>query len=208
MVGRDGLVRKKATTDDEIEDFQLSHIEVETMQIVGSIRIEALKKIAERWGPIDERELATFLSQSDHVPPGVALALSRAFGCFFAGDFEGAALRAVPRTERVAREMLLKMKAPVFHPPFGKVPGQYLGLGVMLASLQARGLDESWYRFLTTFLTRAEGMNFRNELLHGSEDDVNQLHAGLALIADLYLTVALQVKGQAGSDESPAGEGH
>jgi len=139
VVGRDGLVRKKATTDNEIEDFHLSQIEVETMQIVGSIRIEALKKIAERWGPIDERELATFLSQNGHVPPGVALALSRAFGCFFAGDFEGAALRAVPRTERVAREMLLKMKAPVFHPPFGKAPGQYSGLGVMLESLHAVG---------------------------------------------------------------------
>jgi hypothetical protein len=50
-------------------------------------------------------------------------------------------------------------------------------------------------------------MNFRNELLHGSEDDVNQLHAGLALIAALYLAVAVQVQEQTGSDESDAGEG-
>ncbi len=79
VVGRDGLVRKKATTDDEIEDFRLCE-EVETMQIVGSIRIEALKKIAEQWGPIDQKELAVFLSQNDHVPPGWPR-LSRAFSC-------------------------------------------------------------------------------------------------------------------------------
>jgi hypothetical protein len=193
IMGRDGLVRKKVATDDAIEEFHLSQIEVQSMQLVGSIRIEALKKIADRFGPIDETELAAFLSHHGHVPAGVARAIARAFGCFFTGDFEGAGLRAVPRIERVAREILLKMKAPVFRPPFGTSPGQYSGLGVMLDLLHNRGLDESWFRFLISFLTRPEGLNFRNELLHGSEDDVDQIHAGLALIALLYLCVAVQV---------------
>jgi hypothetical protein len=193
IMGRDGLVRKKVASDDSIEEFHLSQIEVQSMQLVGSIRIEALKKIADRFGPIDEIELVAFLSQRGHVPAGVARAIARAFGCFIAGDFEGAGLRAVPRIERVAREILLKMKASVFRPPFGASPGQYSGLGVMLDSLHNRGLDESWYRFLITFLTRPEGLNFRNELLHGSEDNVDQIHAGLALIALLYLCVAVHV---------------
>ena len=59
----------------------------------------------------------------------------------------------------------------------------------MLPLLVERGLDESWYRFLRTFLSAPNGWNFRNEALHGFVDDIGWPGAGLVLIAVLYLTL-------------------
>ena len=70
-----------------------------------------------------------------------------------------------------------------------RAPGTYPGLGALLPQLAERGLDESWYRFLRTFLSAPNGWNFRNEALHGFVDDVGATGAGLVLIAVLYMTL-------------------
>jgi hypothetical protein len=57
--------------------------------------------------------------------------------------------------------------------------------------LEERGFDESWARFLATFFTRQEGMNYRNELLHGSVDEVSEGTATIVLIAVLFMAIGL-----------------
>jgi hypothetical protein len=190
-LGPDGLPRHTAATEQERKAYHLAQIEVNTMQVLGGIYVEALRRIGQRFGPIDSGQLAEFLGRNGHVQDGVAAALARSFGRFFSRDPEGAAFTAVPRIERLARELLLKMRAPVFRTARGTTPGQFAGLGVMLSMLEDRGLDPSWSRYLTTLLSRQEGMNYRNELLHGSVDDANEPIAGLTLIAALYLSAGV-----------------
>jgi hypothetical protein len=84
------------------------------------------------------------------------------------------------------------MGAVVFKPARPTAVGQYSGLGVLLQMLNDRGLDPSWGRFLGTLLTRPEGSGIRNHLLHGALDDPSVGTAGLALIAALYLAVAVE----------------
>jgi hypothetical protein len=92
-----------------------------------------------------------------------------------------------PKVERLARELLLAGRVAVFRVPMGDRAGQYPGLGAMLSTLLERGVDESWIRFIDTLLSRQEGLNFRNELCHGSVDDPAPAVAGLVIVAMMYL---------------------
>lgn len=82
---------------------------------------------------------------------------------------------------------MISINEPAYRVQRRQTPGTYMGLGAMLPQLVAGGLDESWHRFVRTFLSAPNGWNFRNEALHGFVDDVPGLHAGLDLIAVVYL---------------------
>ena len=97
----------------------------------------------------------------------------------------------MPRVERLARELLLCLGAPIFFVPPGSVPGRYMGLGVLFAMLLERSMGESWARFLDTSFTSQVRMNYRNELLHGSVDEVSQVSSALTLVAALHLSVGV-----------------
>jgi hypothetical protein len=190
-IGQDGLPRHTAGSDEEKAAHRLAETELQRLQMLGGIYVAILERIWERFGPIGDDDLIQFLAQNSHVSHELAAAIARSIGRYLAGDYEGATFTIVPRIERVCRELLLKMRAPVFRPASGGVPGQYPGLGAMLGMLEDRGLDSSWERFLGTFLTRQEGMNYRNELLHGSVDHVNVGVACYSIIAALYLAVGV-----------------
>ena len=66
-------------------------------------------------------------------------------------------------------------------------PGQYPGLGALLPALLAAGMDESWSRFLSSFLASPMGANARNELLDRFVNRVAPPTAALILIGALYL---------------------
>jgi hypothetical protein len=190
-LGPDGLPRFTSAGGDPAH--LMVKVELQRLQLLGPIYIEALRRIGAKWHPIDEGALAVFLGQANHVSQPVAAALSRAVGRFFSDDYEGAAYLCVPKIERLARDLLLSMNAPVFRVAHGPVAGQYPGLGALLGMLLDRGLDESWARFIDTLLTRQDGLNFRNELLHGSIDEVSQGVAGLVMIAALYLALGVHL---------------
>jgi hypothetical protein len=192
QIGPDGLPRKTSATGEERDAYHLAEAEIRHMQVFGGMHVEVLRRIGERWSPIDQQELATFFGQHNHVTEETASALARGFLRFFNGDHEGAVFSVMPRIERIARDLLLQMGAVVFRPAQGTSVGTYSGLGVLFQMLDDRGLDSSWGRFLSTLLTRTEGSSFRNHLLHGAVDDPSTGSAGLTLIAALYLAVAVK----------------
>ncbi len=67
------------------------------------------------------------------------------------------------------------------------------GLGILIDILADRGLDESWCRFILTYLARQDGMNLRNEMLHGAEVDVDEVRAALVIVAVLYLCIGVRI---------------
>jgi hypothetical protein len=188
-MGPDGLPRQASPGDDA--EHHLVETEIRQLQILGAIYVNSLLAIWEKWTGVNDNELAKFFAQRNHVSQPLALAIARSWRRFIEGDYEGATFSAIPRIERLVRELLLAVGEPVFHVSRGSTPGQYAGLGAMFAMLAGNGLDESWIRFLDTFLTRQDGHNYRNELLHGSIDEVSAFPAGLTLIAALYLSVGV-----------------
>ncbi|MFF3672335.1 DUF4209 domain-containing protein [Microtetraspora malaysiensis] len=122
------------------------------------------------------------------IDVGLASALARAFQRFWAGDPEGAAFTAAPRVEALTRNLLLIIDEPIYRTQRTSTPGQYPGLGALLAFLKAKGMNESWYRFIYTLCANpAGGTNIRNEISHGFINFVNTTYAALLLQAAAYM---------------------
>lgn len=183
-LGPDGMPRLASSGNDP--EVLLADVEAQRLQILGPVHVEALRRIGEKWSPSEE-ELTSFFAESRHVPERLAAALARGVSRFFAEDYEAAVYMCTPKVERLARELLLAGRVAVFRVPVGDRAGQYPGLGAMLGTLLERGVDESWIRFIDTLLSRQEGLNFRNELCHGSVDDPAFVVAGLVIVAAIYL---------------------
>jgi hypothetical protein len=185
-IGGDGLPRFTASTNAQKEEWQLAEQEMLRLNVQGGIIAETLDRIWKKWGPLSQDDLATFL-QGPHVGASLAHALARDLLRYFSGDAEGAAYSGAPRVEALVRSLVLAMGLPVYRTQRAQTPGQYPGLGALLPALLAAGMDESWCRFLSSFLTSPVGANVRNEILHGFVDEVSRSVAALILIGALYL---------------------
>lgn len=180
-LGGDGMPRFTATTEAERLDDQIVQVEVMQTRSLGRIFTVAMVDAAERFTP-------TAAEVADSYGGGpTAQSLGRAVTRFVAGDYEAAAFTALPLIERIARELLLRVDAPIYRLQRQRKPGTYAGLGVLLPLLVERGLDPSWHRFIRSFATAPNGTNFRNEAFHGFIDDVGPMGAALVLISVYYL---------------------
>jgi len=180
-LGGDGMPRFTATTEEERLDDQIVQVEVTHTSNLGGIFTVAMVEAAERFAP-------TAVEVADSCGGGpTADALGRAVARLVAGDYEAAAFTALPLIERIARELLLRVDAPIYRLQREKKPGTYAGLGVLLPHLADRGLDPSWHRYLRSFATAPNGTNFRNEAFHGFVEDVGPMGAALVLISAYYL---------------------
>jgi hypothetical protein len=186
-LGGDGLPRYRPTSKEEEADDQLTQVETTALQFQGALTAEALRRAGERHAPASDEVAAALTSAGCEVAN--AAAISRVLRRFNDRDFEAATYTGLPLVERLARELLLQVDAPIYRIQRERKPGSYPGLGALLPLLLDQGLDESWYRFLRTFLAAPNGWNFRNEALHGFINDVDAVGAGLVLIALLYLAV-------------------
>lgn len=194
LMGTDGLPRLSAARDEDLAELRLIRVELYQLQVMHSFVTEILHRIGAKWGPIVTDELATFLGDAVHVDRPVAATLARAFNRYFQGDFEAAGYVATPQVERLVRDIVRCADKPAYRLQRGNTPGQYAGLGALLPVLMQVGVNEDWLRFLQTVFANTAGMNFRNNLLHGFVDEVDDGHAALALLAALYLTRGFKLK--------------
>lgn len=204
LVGGDGLPRFTASSEEERREVALVHSEMLRSNISALLLRQALTRIWEKWGPITEADLASFLGEHGYVKESTGRGLARDFGRYFAGDFEGCAFCITPRLESLVRALVLAIPLPIYRTQRAATPGQYPGLGRLIPELQRAGLDESWSRFLQGFLAKPMGANYRNELLHGFDDDPGASAATLLLVSALYLTRGVQL--EPASDPTEAAE--
>lgn len=200
-LGSDGLPRYESTTDEQRLDDQLADVEAIALQTSGGIFAEAFRRAGSRHELPGPDALPDVLANAGVADESTSKAIGRALGRFYAGDAEGAAYTALPIIERISRKLLLAVDAPLYHVQREGAPGQYPGLGALLAALYDHGFDPSWYRFLRTYLTAPNGMNLRNEALHGFLDDISEPGAALVLIALLYTAV---IQPRAAQEHHPA----
>ncbi len=180
----------------------LAEQELRTLQIYGHLWAQALHELGKEWGAIDLDELAAFFGRAGHVPDDVARAIGRSLNRHFAGDPEGAAFTVLPKVERIARELALALGEVVSRPPNSSTPRIYKGLGKLIDILTDRGLDESWYRFIATYLARQDGINLRNDALHGAITDIDEVHSALVLVAVLYLCIGFRIDDGNGTENT------
>jgi hypothetical protein len=185
-VGGDGLPRYTPSTDEDHAEDQLTEVELHHLHFVGFLQGEALRRAGERHSP-SATDVAAAL-ESIGCDGDAAAAIGRVLDRFHHGDFEGATYTALPLVERLCRGLLLAVDEPLYRVQRAKQPATYPGLGALLPALAERGLDPSWHRFLRSFLTAPNGMNFRNEALHGFVADVDDALAAIAMIGLLYVT--------------------
>jgi hypothetical protein len=190
-IGGDGLPRFTASSDEERAEWLLAEHEVLRLRMQSGLTAEALRRVWSRWGPISEDDLTAYLGQHAHIDLVLATSLARGFLRHFSGDVEGAMYTVAPKIEALARSIALACGRPLYRTQRAKTPGQYPGLGALLPDLRKAGLDESWYRFLHTYLASVAGTNMRNELLHGFIGDVSEPASALILVAALYLAVGV-----------------
>lgn len=193
LVRGDGLPRFTASSEEERREAALVNSEMLRASISALLLAQALERIWEKWGPIAEDDLAVFLGEHEHVKESTARGLARDFGRYFTGDFEGCAFCITPRLESLVRALVLAIPLPVYRTQRAATPGQYPGIGRLIPELQQAGLDESWSRFLQGFLAKPMGSNYRNELLHGFDDDPSAAAATLLVVSALYLTRGVQL---------------
>lgn len=205
-LGGDCLPRYTPTSEEDRLDDQLTDIETMALRMQGQLLGEALRRAGARHSPSVEGVIEALRDVGWEGAP--ASAIARVVRRFDASDFEAAAYTGLPLIERLCRELLLSIDAPLYRVQRDRTPGTYPGLGALLPPLLERGLDPSWHRFLRTFLSAPNGWNFRNEALHGFVDDVNATGAALVLIAVLYLAHLRPQPVDPDVDEtSPAGPG-
>lgn len=190
-IGADGLPAFTVAGNDL--PHLLAEQELRTLQLYGHLWAQALHELGRRWGAIDLDELAAFFGREDHVPDDVARAIGRSLNRHLTGDLEGAVFTVLPKVERITRELALALGEVIYRPPSSSSPKLYKGLGTLIDILAVRGLDESWSRFILTFLARQDGVNLRNDALHGAIANVDEVHSALVMVSVLYLCIDFRI---------------
>lgn len=187
-LGYGAMPQFEPTSDEERLDVDLAGIEELTLQMQGPIYARALFRVGERFSPPTD-DLAEALAALPRMTPGAAASMARALTYYWREEHEAAAMIALPRVETAARALLTELGEALFIPQAGSRAGQYPTLGSLLSKLRARGLDESWHRYLRTLLVAPGiGLNVRNDRLHGLDDsDVPPTVAALVILAALHL---------------------
>lgn len=190
LLGSDGLPRHTPRDDEELADDQLVKVERLALQVQGGMFAEALARATIRFGPSLWDITGPLLDAG--CAASTAHAIYRVVCRYRLGDHEGALYSALPLCERLIRDLLISAGHSVYRVQTASARAGYAGFGAMLPDLAALGIDDSWHRFISVFLVAENGINLRNEALHGFIDYPDDTAAALVIITLLYLA-SLQV---------------
>ena len=188
QLGGDNLPRFRPGTDEERLEYQLAMHEAMLVQLRATLVHEALVRIIVSHPMPSVEDLTAYFCTNRIIPPATGVAIARAFLRYWAGDAEGAAFTIIPRIEALARNLLLNADFGIYRTQRAKSPAQYPGLRFLLDQLAARGLDESWHRYIVVMCTHVVGFNLRNEMAHGFVDWIDDGVAALLLQIAAHLS--------------------
>lgn len=183
---RDGdLPARTLSSDDDIFNRELIHVETRYMDMNGRFLARALHQIRERFGIPSRDDLEAFFLGFGAAPTLVT-AFATALQLYWVDEYDASCHLVVPKVEAAARALLLQLNEPLYRAAVGAAVGQFPGLGSLLPSLLDNDFDPDWERFLRTFLLN-DGSNLRNLVAHGFTDSVGPVEAALALRASALL---------------------
>lgn len=200
QVRQDGLPSYTDALPGDARDRKLSQLE--TLHMFGPFEptTRLLFEILGAHAPT-QAELTLLLTREAISDATTAEHLAISLLAFQDGDYFSATTRALPLIERLARAHLAALGVATYRIQSGSRRAGIAQLGGLLTDLGPY-LDDSWFRFLQTFLVGKFGPNFRNELLHGYLSEVRAQECALTILCALYL-VGLVVANPDSSEPDP-----
>jgi hypothetical protein len=177
------LVRSSAGEDDAAEQALIQH-EAQRASMFSLFAVEIIEKIRERYGPVS-RDATWF--ENEFIDAATARRIAKSIELYEAGEFDAAASVLAPRLEKVVRRLASFAGIPVTQSPDRRGrPGGVKGLGEVLSLLKGV-LPEPTRRFLRVLLVETTGLNLRNRISHGFDDEIGQREMTLLIQAACHL---------------------
>lgn len=212
LLGPDNMPILRAISPEERFEYDLVRLEAQYTSMLSRPLVDALHEVVVRFGLPSSAELTAFLATWPGMSAPALHTVVRALHRFWSGDSEGATYTLVPRIEMLVRTLILGTARGMYKLQTTHAPGQYPGLGAMLAILPEEfEIDESRLRFLQLTLTEAAGFNTRNTLSHGINDWWDPGAAAIAIhnalfIATLRPAAEEDSSGSNGNESSEPGD--
>ncbi|XBH20408.1 hypothetical protein V5R04_09120 [Jonesiaceae bacterium BS-20] len=200
----EGLPLYTPKTEEERFDLDLVAWEIQLLDQWAPVLFEALHRTIDNSIPSLE-ELSQVLS-FDGKTTTISAQLTGSFLRFWSGDSSGALHTALPMVEALVREAVLRADRGIFRLQKNQVPGQYVGLGVLLELFfESYNVGENDQRFLKSIYKHPGGWNLRNQLFHGYLPNIHGSKvAGVVLYSILRILVLSAVSAEDTSDQSEA----
>lgn len=177
------LMRSTHGQDEQAEQALIDH-ETGGASMFSIFAVDILVGIREKYGPV---AAAAPWFQSDLIDSAVASRIGRAIELFESGDNDSAAAVLAPRLERVIRRVAGAVGITVTRSPDRRGrSGGVKGLGELLGLLEG-ALEEPNRRYLKVLLSEVTGLNLRNRIGHGLDEEIAQREAALLIHAACHL---------------------
>lgn len=177
------LVRSSAGEDDAAEQALIQH-EAQRASMFSLFAVEILDKIEERYGPVWQ-EAAWF--ENEFIDAATARRIAKSIELYYRGEFDTAASVLAPRLEKIVRRLASIVGIPVTRSPDRRGrSGGVKGLGEILSLLKGF-IPEPTRRFLRVLLVETTGLNLRNRISHGLDDEIGQREVSLLIQAACHL---------------------
>jgi hypothetical protein len=197
------LVRSTSDADDQVEQALIDH-EARRASMFSSFAVEILDAIRERYGPVSG---AGKWFQSDLIQPAISARITRAIELYEEGDFDSSASVLAPRLERIIRRIAGAAGLTVTRSPDRRGrSGGVKGLGELL-SLLSGALPEPTRRYLKVLLVEVTGLNLRNRIGHGLDEEVARREAALLIQCACHLRL-LRPEERSGDGAAGPQSGH
>lgn len=197
----EGLPLYAPETKEERFDLDLVKWETDLLQHWTPVLAEALHRLVDPdVPPIDA--LAGVLSAGPASNPAIGAQLASSFHRYWSGDGQAALYTTVPMIEALIRNAVIDADRGVYRLQKSQVPGQYVGLGVLLdLFVETYAVSERDERFFGALLRHPGGWNLRNLLAHGYLANASGGVAAVSLYAAMRVIV-LACRGRP-SDRTP-----
>jgi hypothetical protein len=192
-IGPENALVRSTGQDDAAEAALIDH-EAQRISMFSLFAVDILDRLRERYGT-GGADPALFETELIEAP--VAGKIARAISLYEEGDFDSASCVLAPRLERIVRHLASASGLTVTRSPDRSGRGGGVkGLGEILGSLETV-LEESARRYLKVLLSEITGLNLRNRVGHGLDDEIAQREAAMLIHAACHLRLYRRV---------PAGE--
>lgn len=193
-----------AAEEEDHDRLDASKDDALRIQLWGTLMVEILDTIRDRFGTPDRSALVDFFT-TELIDASIASRLADALLRFFNGDDDGALHIAIPQIEASIRSAAAHLGIVVIKNPQGERPGGVRPLGALLTDMRGR-TDEAWRHYFVNALNDSLGLNLRDQVTHGLYAPVSRGDVATALHIALQLRLwrVTPARDDSGGGEPPA----
>jgi len=186
QIGPENSLLHSTASDDDKAERALVDYEAQGASIFSLFAVDILVGIRDRYGAVSG---AGAWFESELIETSVASRVARAVELYEDGDFDSCASVMAPRLERVVRRLAGLVGLTVTRSPDRRGrSGGVKGLAELLGKLTG-AMPEPTRRYLKVLLVEVTGLNLRNRVGHGLDDEIAQREAALLIHCACHLRI-------------------